>query len=352
MGKQGDMGEQDMGDGGRMNVGGRRTRKVLVTGGTGFVGSAAVRAMVSDEDTADRPEIRVLSRKALPGWMTDAGIVGVRGDLTDPESLQGSCDGVSTVLHLAAQVGGGREICEAVNVEGTRSMLRVAGRAGVRRVVHLSTTAVYGHGVHRGASESLLAPAPVSETSRTRLLAERQVRAVGGTVLRPHLVYGPGDTWFLPTVFRLLSRVPAWIERGDAVMSVVSVQDLGRVVAALSQLPWGPHPGAVFHVNQPEPVTYRELIGTVLACLGIDPPAADLPAAEVRERARRELPELSDHQFELLAVDHWYESSRIWRRAGVSPGPGLAIRLGSATEWYRGLAAHVGLVARPACAAA
>lgn len=339
----------DAADGGAVNGRrGKRARTVLVTGGTGFVGSAAVAAMVSGADAADRPEVRVLSRRPLPGWMSEAGVIGVRGDLTDPGSIRGSCDGVSTVVHLAAQIGGGREICERVNVEGTRSLLREVARTGVRRIVHLSTTAVYGSGVHRGASESLLAPAPVSETSRTRLLAERQVRAVGGMVLRPHLVYGPGDTWFLPTVFRLLGLVPAWIDRGEAVTSVVSVQDLGRVVAALAQRPWGPHPGAVFHVNQPEPVTYRELIGTVLACLGIEPPAEELAAAEVRLRLSRELPELSDHQFELLAVDHWYESSRIWRRAGVSPGPGLAARLGSAAEWYRGPAAQAGLLPRPA----
>lgn len=262
--------------------------------------------------------------------MTDAGVIGIRGDLTRPETLRGACDGVATTLHLAANVGIDEDECGAVNTDGTYALLTEAGRSGARRVVYVSTTSVYGDGVHQGASETLLAPSPCSAASRSRLAAERAVRAVGGIVLRPHLTYGPGDKWFIPTLLRVLAGVPAWVDGGEALMSVVSVDDLAKVPAALATVPWGPRPGAVFHVSNPRPVSVRALIKTVCGQLGLPVPEHDLPAAEHRALTRRALPELTDHQYSLLAKDHWYESARIWRHAGVSPTG----RLKAAVRWY------------------
>lgn len=312
-----------------------RGRAILVTGGTGFVGSAVTRALLAKGPAAQRPEIRVLSRKTLPRWMTASGVVGVRGDLTDAGTLRGIADGAATILHLASQIGGDRERCAAVNAGGTAALMEEAHRAGVRRLVYVSTTSVYGDGVHRGASESLLPPAPVSDTSRSRLAAERLVRKGGGIVLRPHLTYGTGDVWFVPTLLRLLRRVPAWIDGGAAMTSLVAVEDLAEVVAALARLPWEPGRGAVFHVNHPRPASMRTLTKTVCGQLGIPIPEHDLPVTVHRALTKRVLPELSDHQFSLLARDHWYDSTRIWRRVGVRPGPTPICRFARAASWYR-----------------
>jgi len=180
-----------------------------------------------------------------------------------------------------------------------------------------------------------VAPAPASAASRSNLAAERAVRAMGGIVLRPHLTYGPGDRWFVPTLLRLLDAVPAWIDGGTALMSVVSVQDLARVSAALAGRPWGPRPGAVLHVSQPRPVSVNTLAHKICTPLGIRLPEHDLPSTVHRALTRNAIPELTDHQFSLLAEDHWYESSRIWRLTGVSPGPGFGRRLAEAADWYR-----------------
>ena len=309
---------------------------ILVTGGTGYVGSHVVRAILAD-DTPDRPEIRVLSRGELPSWMVDAGVVEVHGDLAAPAGLRGACDGVATLVHLAATVGRDVAECDAVNTDGTVAILAEARRAGTKRVVYVSTTSVYGNGVHQGATESLLAPAPVSAASRSKLAAERAVRAVGGIVLRPHLTYGPGDRWFVPTLLRLLDEVPAWIDGGAALMSVVSVQDLATVTATLARRPWGPRPGAVFHVSQPRPVSVHAFAHRICTPLGIRLPEHDLPSTVHRALTRNAIPDLSDHQFSLLAEDHWYESSRIWRALDIAPEE-LA-DLDDAVSWYRTLGA-------------
>ncbi|MBW5487071.1 NAD-dependent epimerase/dehydratase family protein, partial [Streptomyces bambusae] len=163
-----------------------------------------------------------------------AGVEVVRGDLARGESLTGVCEGVTTLVHLAARIGGTEAECRAVNVEGTRALLAEARRAGVDRIVQVGTAAVYRDGAHRGAAEGELVEDPGSVTSVTRLEGERLVLAAGGTVLRPHLVYGRGDQWVVPSLLGLLARLPYWVDGGRARMSMVSVDALAGAVAGLA----------------------------------------------------------------------------------------------------------------------
>lgn len=123
---------------------------LLVTGATGFVGTAVLRELVARGEGA---RVRVLARRPLPGWMTDAGVTTWRGDVTDAPGLVGLCTGITTLVHLASQVGGDQELCTAVNEDGTANLLAEARRAGTAEVLYLSTCAVYRDGVHRGALE-------------------------------------------------------------------------------------------------------------------------------------------------------------------------------------------------------
>ncbi|MFJ7218843.1 NAD-dependent epimerase/dehydratase family protein [Amycolatopsis sp. NPDC098790] len=123
---------------------------LLVTGATGFVGTAVLRELVARGEGA---RIRVLARRPLPGWMTAAGVTTWRGDVTDAAGLVGLCTGITTLVHLASQVGGDAALCTAVNEDGTAKLLAEARRAGTAEVLYLSTCAVYRDGVHQGAAE-------------------------------------------------------------------------------------------------------------------------------------------------------------------------------------------------------
>ena len=305
---------------------------ILVTGATGFIGTAVVRELVARDAG---PRVRVLVRRRVPAWMTDAGVMAWRGDLTDAGSLTGLCGGVTTLVHLASQVGGDPVVCEAVNSGGTANLLGEARRAGTTQVLYLSTCAVYRDGVHRGAVESVLATDPSSATSRSRLAGERLVRAAGGIVLRPHLVHGAGDRYVVPALMHMLRAVPAWAAGGSARTSLIAVTDLAAVIAALALKPVAGRPGDVFHVADPRPVRIRRLVTAVCRLLDLPVPTEDLPLDEHRARTRAALPALSEHQYSLLTQDHWYESSRVWALAGVSPGPGFGPRLEEAAGWYR-----------------
>lgn len=317
---------------------------ILVTGGTGFIGSEVLRQLVAVQSKSSRSPytVRVLTHHRTPPVAPGADVEVVHGDLGDPASLHGVCDGVDTVLHLASLIGGDPEACHRVNTLGTGTLLAEAARAGVGRIIQLSTTAVYQDRPHRYAREDQLPLEPGSVTSRTRQEAERQVLAAGGTVVRPHLVYGAGDSWVVPAVVDLMARLPHWIDGGRARVSMIAVDDLARALAALALTPGEPAGAQVYHACHPEPVLVRDLITLVSEQLGVPLPAGDVTlerAAELlggAQWARR---------LSLLAVDHWYESSRLWRRTGCEPGPGLAVRFAAHAPWYRTALASTGSAA-------
>ncbi|MEV4739339.1 NAD-dependent epimerase/dehydratase family protein [Streptomyces sp. NPDC049555] len=310
------------------------TGRILLTGATGFIGSTVLQELTR---TTAAP-VRALVRRPVataPGPAPEF----VRGDLTAPQSLHGICTGVDTVLHLASYVGSDEETCEAVNAAGTRALLAEAHRAGVRRILYVSTTAVLGAGPHRGLAED--APAhPVSPASRTRLAAEQAVLAAGGTVLRPPLVYGRGDTWVVPAIAELTERVPALIDGGRALLSLVAVDDLARLVVAVAGT--DAVPAGVHHAAHPEPVAFRDLLDALVTHAGLRAPVDDLGRQEYLARLRRTSGRVSEHQVSLIAADRWYASRRIWELAGCAPGPGL--RIAEHADWYR---AHLAGRARP-----
>ncbi|OII63272.1 hypothetical protein BJP40_25055 [Streptomyces sp. CC53] len=305
-------------------------QRILVTGGTGFVGAHVVDRLGTDVD------VRILThRRELPARWSGRTVRAVRGDLADPGSLRGVCEGVDTVLHLAARIGGDEESCRAVNTEGTRALLAEAARAGVDRIVQLGTAAVYRDVPHRGEAEGCLAEEPVSPTSVTRLAGERLVLAAGGTVLRPHLVYGAGDTWVVPALVRMLTAVPHWVDGGRARISLVSADALAGALAHLAVgAPSRRLPGGVLHASHPEPVTSRELLTAVCRALDLPEPVGEVTRQEAEERlAAAGIPQ-GRRMVSLLATDHWYDSSRLWSMVPAGPGPAFRDAFPAYADWY------------------
>ncbi|GAA1402770.1 hypothetical protein GCM10009639_46600 [Kitasatospora putterlickiae] len=302
---------------------------VLLTGAGGFIGSAVLAALRALPGIG---EVRALTRSSAP-----AGTVPVAADLADPATLRGAAGGADVLVHLASLVGGPEEECAAVNVHGTRALLAEAGRAGVGRIVHLSTSAVYGAGPHRGVGVDEVAPAPVSVASRTRLTGERAALDAGAVVLRAPLVLGAGDRWVVPCLADLLRRAPARWDGGGALLSLVAVGDLARLIADLALAPdRAAVPSGVYHAGHPEPASLTGLLAT-LAEHGVLPPVpgADWPWERCAAALRRTPGVFGERQLELMARHHWYRSEEIWRLAGTDPGPGPLHRLADAAPWYR-----------------
>lgn len=303
------------------------TLRVVLTGATGFIGTAVLNRLASEEAA-----VRALTRREL---RLPPDVEQVRADLTRPESLTGACSGADVLVHAAPFVGSDEQPCVQVNDLGTEALMEEAARAGVGRIVQVSTTAVYGRGPHRGEAVGDLEPAPGSATSRTRLAGEKHALKRGALVLRAGLVTGAGDRWVVPALAELTRRVPGYWLGGGARLSMIAVEDLARIVThAALRFPAPAH--GVHHAVHPEPVRNRDLLDS-LASLALVPPVEGELTWEQCLTLMREHPgRIGDRQLELLAYDHFYSGASLWKACELAPGPGPLARLDEAADWYRG----------------
>ncbi|MCX4535032.1 NAD-dependent epimerase/dehydratase family protein [Streptomyces sp. NBC_00841] len=306
------------------------TTHILVTGASGFVG----RHVVAAADAVPGLRLRLMEHRAsvdVPASAAGSGIETVHGDLAAVASLRGICDGVDTVIHCASQINGDERTVRSVNDLGTRALVEEAERAGVARIVYLSTAAVYGRGPFTDLAPGRAPLAPGSLTSVTRAAAERHVLAAGGTVLRPHLVYGEGDRWVIPGLVALVRELSSGLAGCAARHSMIDVRVLGRALlaAALSLR----ETAGIHHVNHPDPVACSELVAAVSAELGLEWGAADIALDEARAQLA-ESPRLL-HSLQLLTVDHRFTDDWVWELLDCDPGDGFKADFPLHADWYR-----------------
>lgn len=179
---------------------------VAVTGANGFVGSRTCALLA-----AAGADVRALVRRAGTAPESER-ITEVVSDIDGSADLPGDLDGVDVVVHTAATAGADLDVARAVNVEGTRHVLAAARAAGVRRVVHVSTAAVYAPNEDGGPIDEDAplvgedsSPYAVTKREAEEVVAEEADDEVETVVLRPPAIlgWGPSSTWG--------QRVPAWI---------------------------------------------------------------------------------------------------------------------------------------------
>lgn len=307
------------------------TRRVLITGSSGFIGGHVLRAARTAEDV----RLRLLVR--TPPAEPDPDVEYVHGNLTDPDSLRGACADVDAVVHCAGLIGGDAELLRRANDLGTRALADEVRRAGVARFVYLSTAAVHGRGPFRDARPGEVPVAPASDTSRTRAVAEGHVLAAGGTVLRPHLVYGRGDRWVIPGILALLCALGGLPDGWAGLQSTVDADTLGRVAFAAATAGPAEGGGRVRYVTHPDPVPGEALLSAVAETFGLF--AEDAPRISPETARQRVLDHpAARHHLGMLAADHWFTDDSLWSDLGVEPGAGFAARFPEYADWYRGQA--------------
>ncbi|MEU2282465.1 NAD(P)-dependent oxidoreductase [Streptomyces sp. NPDC013178] len=313
--------------------------RVVLTGATGFIGSGVLRELLrqrggSGTRAGRRLCIRVVGRRP-PQTADSTAAEWVRADLARPETLHGVCRGADVLLHMAAAIGSDEAECVAINQHGTAALMEEAVRAGTGRIVHLSTSAVYGPGPHRGIAVDEVTPAPASAVSRTRLAGEAHALAAGASVLRPGLVLGAGDRWVVPLLAECLRVVPYLWDGGRGRVSAVAVEDLARLVTRLALVPQQTGGPRVWHASHPEPVRVGDLLDTLARHQVLPPVSAAIPWAECLSMLRAAETFVTERQFALVATDHWYDSRDVWDAAGCPAGPGPLASPEGAVEWYR-----------------
>ncbi len=285
--------------------------KVFVTGGTGFIGGHVARKL-SDKGH----DIFCLVRETSDTSALEAlGASLIRGDVTDKGSLLCGVEGCEWVVNLANLFEfwvPDRRAYQAVNVEGTRNVMDAAKSAGVSKVIHVSTLAVYGNASWPVTEESELGPECFSEYARTKRAGEllvRELYAKGGlplVTIYPGGVLGPDDPKAAGRYLRNLVRrkMPAqvltksvfpWVYVGDvaeAVVGALEKQDnigeryllagenltFGEVNTLVSEisgvkLPWLTFPNAV--------TMMAAHVATAIANVIRKPPILDMSVDEI-----------------------------------------------------------------------
>jgi nucleoside-diphosphate-sugar epimerase len=255
-------------------------RTAFVTGGSGFIGGRLIRRLVRDGWS-----VRALARSDSSARAVGAaGAAPVRGDLDDAGAMRAGCEGSDVFFHAAAFVGewGSRADFERGNVQGTRNALEAARAGGVRRFVHVGTEAAVlaGEPLVDVDETAPLRPDSKAAYCSTKAQAEQLVRDATGietVVVRPRLVWGPGDTTVLPGLLEAVrSKRFSWVGGGRHRTSTTHVDNVveGLVLGAERG-----RPGEAYFVTDGEPVVFREFVTDLLATRGVEPPGRNAPRA-------------------------------------------------------------------------
>jgi len=316
--------------------------KVFVTGGTGFVGTHLVRALLARGDTVTCL-VRSPDRARALGW-TD--VVTIPGDLDTPAALRQGCAGADVVYHVAGRISA-RNLREflSVNRDGTARVLDAARAARPGRFVHVSTLAVGGPTVPGQPIDETRPPQPVTNYGRSKLEAEGLVRACGipWTIVRPPVVYGERDRETL-RIFRL-ARAGWGPVMGDGTqeLSVIYAGDLAEALIAAGTATAAA--GCIYYAAHPDVTTSAGLVRAVAIAVGRTPRIVRLPAALARvalwtvgslaSLAGRATVLSAEKADEFLAPAWAWRPDALTRDTGWRAATDLATGLSRTAAWYR-----------------
>jgi nucleoside-diphosphate-sugar epimerase len=306
--------------------------KVLVTGASGFLGQATAAAV---RDAGH--EVRTFQRR--PSGVS--GVQDVAGTMTDPAAVARAVDGVDAVVHLAAKVSlaGDPADFARVNVEGTRTLLRAARTADVGRFVFVSSPSVAHTGSSLvGADAGPAEPARArGDYARTKAAAELLALDADApdfavVAVRPHLVWGPGDTQL---VGRIVERARAGrlplLDSGAALIDTLYVDNAASaMVAALERATDDGVHGNAYVVTNGEPRPVADLLAGICTASGVRPPRWHVPAAVARVagsvveavwrvRPGEDEPPMTRFLAEQLSTAHWFDQRRTRRELRWTP---------------------------------
>jgi nucleoside-diphosphate-sugar epimerase len=316
--------------------------RVLVTGASGMLGRATALALLERGD-----DVTVLQRR--PAGLDCREVLG---DVADADTIADAVRGQDTVLHLAAKVDvvGPWAEYERANVVGTRNVVAASESSSVVRLVHVSSPSVAHAGdslVGVGAEPADVAGAQ-GNYARSKAWAERIALAADSTsfavlAIRPHLVWGPGDTQLVGRIVdRARSGRLPLIGTGSALIDTTYVDN--AVSALLAAADATVH-GEALVVSNGEPRPVAEILQRLCLAAGVPGPRRRVPlpvaatagsAIELGWRLlrRRDVPPMTRFLADQLATAHWFDQRRTREALDWVPSVSLDEGFARLAAWY------------------
>lgn len=309
-------------------------KTILVTGGGGFLGRVIVERLVNRGFG-----VRSFSRGFYPE-LDSLGVEQVCGDIADPNAVEMAAEGVDTIFHTAAKPGvwGEYESYYQTNVQGTLNVIDVCRKRGISKLVHTSSPSVVFDGSDMdGVDESVpYAPKYHAHYPKTKAIAEQYVIDASGPdlktiILRPHLIWGPGDNHLVPRIIargRRLARVGDGRNLADTVY-IDNAADAHILAAdALEKNP--SLSGNVYFISQGDPIPLWDMVDRILEAGGLPPVKRSVSVKTARlvgavlETVYAVLklkgePRMTRFVAEELATAHWFDISAAKRDLGYAP---------------------------------
>ncbi len=325
--------------------------KVLVTGGSSLIGQGVLSSLVARGDT-----VASLQRTRAAD-LDQLGVEQILGDVRDPDAVTTAAGGCDAVVHLAAKVGviGDWEAYRSINVDGTANVFDAARHHGIGRVVHVSSPSVAhgGEPIIGGVADAPVLGRRHGWYAESKAMAEidalsRASDDLGVVAVRPHLVWGPGDTQL---VGRIVERAAAGrlalVGGGRALVDTTYIDNaVDALVAALDAVEPGAHcSGHAYVVSNGEPRMIRELVEGICraANVAVAPRDVSLPVGRavgaVVERAwpwlrREDEPPLTQFLAEQLGTAHWFDPRPAQHDFDWVPRVSIDQGLALLAQWY------------------
>jgi nucleoside-diphosphate-sugar epimerase len=319
---------------------------VLVTGATGFTGGHLARALAAH---ADRVRLLVRDRARLTDRALSALDV-IEGDLTRQPDLARAVEGVDIVYNVAAlyrQAGLPTDSYRRVNAEAAGALVRAAGAAGVRRVVHCSTVGVHGDIEHPPANEDApLRPGDLYQDTKLEgeLLARQAAAetAVELVIVRPSGIYGPGDRRLLKLFRGVARRRFVVLGRGEIFYHLTHVEDVVDGMRLAGTVPAAA--GRTYILAGAEVTTLNELVAIIGDEAGVPGRPWHLPvwpfwmAGALCEGLCRPFgiePPIYRRRVDFFTKSRAFDITRARAELGFAPAIGLREGVRRTLTWYR-----------------
>lgn len=326
--------------------------KALVTGGGGFLGGAIVDCLLANGFI-----VRSFSRGDYP-MLRERGVEVIRGDLVDGAAVKEACRGCGIVFHNGAKAGvwGNYASFYRSNVVGTANVLKACRETGVPYLVYTSSASVvFGDQDIEGGDESIpypkrhRSPYTATKAEAERMVLEADSPGLRTLSLRPHLIWGPGDTQIIP---RIIARARAGriVQVGDGGNMVdttyIDNAALAHYLAAQALMEHPQAAGRAYFISNGEPVNLWEFVNRILTMAGIQPVRRRIPRGiavvlgfvveEIHRLCRLSgEPPMTSFLVKELATSHWFDISAARRLLKYEPIVSVAEGLLKLQPWLR-----------------